>query len=61
MEYKILLLEMAMESEIFYMIPGSLSSANDQLDKGPVMFRTATQTSSNELKEKNMKAVRPFS
>lgn len=30
--------------------PGTLLSANDQLDKGPVMLRTATQTSSNELK-----------
>lgn len=31
--------------------PGSLLSANDQFDKGPVMLRTVTQTSSTELKD----------
>jgi hypothetical protein len=31
-------------------IPGSSLSANDQLDNGPVMLRTATQISSKELK-----------
>ena len=36
------------ERKTFY-IPGSLLSANDQLDKGPVMLRTATQTSSKEM------------
>lgn len=30
-------------------LPGSLVSANDQLDKGPVMLRTATHTSFKEL------------
>lgn len=33
-------------------IPGRILSANDQLDKGPVILRTVTQTSSNELKER---------
>ena len=32
-------------------LPGSMFSANDQLDNGPVMLSTATQTSSKELKE----------
>ena len=33
-------------------IPGRILSANDQPDKGPVILRTVTQTSSNELKER---------
>ena len=32
-------------------LPGSLLSANDQFDKGPVTLRTVTQTSSKELEE----------
>jgi len=33
-------------------IPGRILSANDQPDKGPVILRTVTQISSNELKER---------
>lgn len=39
--------------ERFWNLPGSLLSANDQFDKGPVMFRTVTQTSSKELEERS--------
>lgn len=31
--------------------PGSLLSAKDQFDNGPVMLRTVTQISSNELQQ----------
>lgn len=41
--------------------PGTLLSANDQLDKGPVMLRTATQTSSNELKGAQQICCKNFS
>ena len=37
----------------FY-VPGSTSSANDQPDNGPVILRTATQTSFRDLKESTL-------
>lgn len=42
-------------------IPGSIPSANDQPDKGPVMLRTVTQTSSKVLKgRQHIKVFKPY-
>lgn len=38
-------------------LPGRTLSANDQLDKGPVMLRTATQTSSKELNGRQIQLI----
>lgn len=35
-------------------LPGSTPFASDQLDRGPVMFSTVTQTSFEELKERKV-------
>lgn len=45
------------QSETKRFTPGSTLSASDQLDKGPVMLRTATQTSFKSLKGNNIQSI----